>query len=263
MIRLTFALRRKEGTSFEEFQRYWREEHGPLVSSHAQHLNILRYVQVHTIRDPDEEIPEGPRGKMAKPFDGVAELWFASREAIVNQSTEGQAAASELLADEKKFIDLAHSPGWFCYEVPQINPTPENIVATPNSPLVKLYFVLHHHAHQTLEEAQLYWRVNHGPIVRGFGPAIGALRYIQVHRLDDELNEEFAQSRGCVDTPFTGHAELWYDQSRRGNDTREGKRASDALVRDESKFIDFARSSIWTAKEHVFIDRRSEHPLQP
>jgi hypothetical protein len=27
------------------------------------------------------------------------------------------------------------------------------------------------------------------------------------------------------------------------------------LVEDEAKFVDFKRSALWVAKEHVFIDR--------
>jgi len=38
--------------------------------------------------------------------------------------------------------------------------------------------------------------------------------------------------------------------------TPEGKRAMEIAVEDESKFIDFANSAMWVAKEHVFIDRR-------
>jgi len=49
MIRLIFLLRRKPTLSLAEFQRYWREEHGPLVAGHAGHIRALRYVQVHRV----------------------------------------------------------------------------------------------------------------------------------------------------------------------------------------------------------------------
>jgi len=259
MIRLTYALRRNPHLPFEEFQRYWRENHGPLVAKHAKTLNIVRYIQVHAIADPDIPQPPGARGVMAKPHDGVAELWFPNRDAI-EQSTaslEGQAAIEELLEDESKFIDLKHSPGWFGYELPQINPTPENIVAAADSSLVKLYYPLHHHSHQSLEEAQLYWRMHHGPLVRRFGQTLNILRYIQVHRLEDELNTIFAEARGTEDPPYCGHAELWYDRSAEVRATpEETAAAQDALVKDERKFIDFTRSVIWFGKEHVFVDQK-------
>src|SRR5881397_2777507 len=47
MIKLVFTLRRRDGMSREEFQRYWREQHAPLVARHARALRIRRYIQVH------------------------------------------------------------------------------------------------------------------------------------------------------------------------------------------------------------------------
>ena len=72
MIRLTFVLRRNPNMSRAEFQRYWREVHGPLVAKHATTLNILRYVQVHTLEDPVNDQLAGARGAMEPPYDGAA-----------------------------------------------------------------------------------------------------------------------------------------------------------------------------------------------
>ena len=47
MIKLVFSLRRREDMTREEFQRYWREQHAPLVERHAKTLAIRRYVQTH------------------------------------------------------------------------------------------------------------------------------------------------------------------------------------------------------------------------
>lgn len=258
MIRLTYLLRRKPEISFEDFQRYWREIHGPLVASHSQRLNILRYVQVHTITDPDESRPEGDRGKMLKPWEGVAELWFESREVLEKNFADpaARAAMDELLRDEQEFIEFAESPLWLAYECPQINPAPETLVATPDSPLVKFYYPLNHHADRELEEVQLYWRMTHGPLVRRFGPAMQALKYVQVHRLDDEFNQAMADARGAPNPAWTGHAELWFDQNNQDSRTPEAREAGRVLVEDEAKFIDFSRSSMWTGKELTFIDRR-------
>ncbi len=261
MYRLTYLLRRNPEYSFEDFQQHWREVHGPLVAQHATALKIVRHVQVHNVANPDDEKPapaNSPRGQMLKPYDGVEEVWFRHRDDVVQSlhSSEGQAAQAELLADEQKFIDLKHSPGWYCYELPQINPTPENVIAAPGVPIYKTFYVFNHHASQTLQEAQLYWRMYHGPLVRSFGQAIRALRYVQVHRLDDDMNETFAAARGTEDAPFCGHAELWHDRSSSAAATPEAIAAGQALAEDESLFIDFSRSSIWYGKEHVLVDRR-------
>ena len=49
VIRLVFALRRQPHLTLAEFQDYWLNQHAPLVASFATDLNILRYVQTHTI----------------------------------------------------------------------------------------------------------------------------------------------------------------------------------------------------------------------
>ena len=40
MVKLTFTLRRLPHLSREEFQRYWREQHAPLVEKHREVLGI-------------------------------------------------------------------------------------------------------------------------------------------------------------------------------------------------------------------------------
>jgi len=142
MIRLTYVGRRKPGMTMAEFQEYWRTIHGPLVARHATTLNILRYVQVHTLDDPVNQQLAGARGQMESPYDGVAELWWTSREALASSfsSAAGQAAGRELLEDETKFVDLPNSPLWLAYEYPQVNPVPEELVARMHSSLVRLCF---------------------------------------------------------------------------------------------------------------------------
>jgi uncharacterized protein (TIGR02118 family) len=258
MIRLTFVLRRKPGLSREEFQEYWRRQHGPLVAGHAGKLGILRYVQVHTIDDPVNGQMAEARGGMEEPYDGVAELWWWTREQLVEalQDSAAQDAAAELVEDERKFIDLERSPLWLAHEYPQVNPVPEELVARERSPLVKLFFCLRHPAGQSMEAAQLYWRTAHGPIIRSIAQAGGILRYLQVHRVEDELEAALRQARGTRDDPYTGHAELWYDRRAWGVAIPERARGGELAVADESKFIDFKRSAMWIAKERVFVDVR-------
>jgi uncharacterized protein (TIGR02118 family) len=260
MIRLVFVLRRKPGMSRAEFQRYWRQTHGPLVASHSTALNILRYVQVHTLEDPINDQLAAARGGMEPTYDGVAELWWNNREEVMaNAGSEAaKAAGRELLKDEARFIDLPNSPLWYAYEYPQVNPTPEEIVAREHSPLVKLFFCLRHPAKQSLEDAQLYWRTNHGPTIRGVAQGMKMKRYLQVHRCEDALAQPLRKSRGTIVEPYTGHAEAWFDRGELATiaNSPEARRAMEIAVEDERKFIDFPRSAMWIAKERVFIDKR-------
>jgi uncharacterized protein (TIGR02118 family) len=114
MLRLVFCLRRLPHLSREEFQRYWRETHGPLVRRHAAALRIRRYVQLHTAPDAASAALRASRGG-PEPFDGVAELWWdgqAEVEAAL-ATPEGRTASLALLEDERRFIDLARSPLWW------------------------------------------------------------------------------------------------------------------------------------------------------
>jgi len=111
MVKLVFCLRRRPDVTEEEFHRYWREEHSPLVVRHASTLGIRRYVQLHTVSGPLNALLAGTRGG-PEAFDGVAELWFDDTDALARQAgtDAGRAAGAELAEDEKRFIDHERSP---------------------------------------------------------------------------------------------------------------------------------------------------------
>ena len=120
MIKLVFCLRRQPHLSMAEFQDYWLNTHGPLVRSHAETLKIRRYVQVHTLDNPNLLQALAASRGAPEAFDGVAELWWDSVDDIMSSGAtpEGQKAAAALLEDERKFIDLARSPLWLAEEHP-------------------------------------------------------------------------------------------------------------------------------------------------
>jgi len=258
MIRITFLLRRKPELSPEDFRLYWLEQHGPLVASHARHINALRYVQVHTLDDPVNAAMAEARGGMEPPYDGVAEVWFENREHLLAalESDAGTRAAEALVADEARFIDLPNSPIWLAYEFPQVNPTPELLVARERDTVVKLYYPLRTYPGRHEGEAQADWVRNHGPLIRRQAAGSGILRYVQVHRADDPLEAALREARGTRVEPYMGHAELWFDRTALTQGTPERREASQRAIDDERRFIDFQRSAIWLAKEHVFVDYR-------
>ena len=93
MIKLIYCITRKEGMSVEEFQRYWRETHGPIA---ARIPGLRRYVQCHTL-------PELYGGDSPPAYDGAAELWFDDMASLrqAMRSPEVQTARE----DERNFID--------------------------------------------------------------------------------------------------------------------------------------------------------------
>jgi uncharacterized protein (TIGR02118 family) len=118
VIKLTFAVRRRADVAQEEFHRYWRDEHSPLVRSLQDVLGIRRYVQVHRLETPFNDALRASRDAL-EPFDGMAELWWDDLDALAagSSSPEGLAAGQALLEDEGRFIDLARSALWLGEEV--------------------------------------------------------------------------------------------------------------------------------------------------
>jgi uncharacterized protein (TIGR02118 family) len=117
MIKLTFCLVRLPSLSRGSFQNYWYGTHAPLVASVAETLQIRRYVQMHSLPAEASAATRATRNAPEE-YDGVAELWFDSFEAMAENGRrpEAQAAGAMLLEDEKRFIDLPRSPLWWGQE---------------------------------------------------------------------------------------------------------------------------------------------------
>jgi len=114
MIKITFCLRRLASLTQAQFLDYWYDNHAPLVRKHAAALRIKRYIQLVPMEAAFSAAVQKVRG--APPaYDGVAELWFASRADIEAsyQDKAASVAGRELLEDEKRFVDLAKSPLWY------------------------------------------------------------------------------------------------------------------------------------------------------
>lgn len=118
--------------------------------------------------------------------------------------------------------------------------------------MIKFMFCMRRLPHLTREEFQRYWHDEHP---RAAGPrgaaALGVSRYVQVHPFPEEVNEPLGASRGC-EADYDGVAELWFESRQAMDaamDTEEGRAAIRALMEDERKFVDWARSSIFIAEE--------------
>ena len=93
MVKLIYCITRKPELSVEEFQRYWRETHGPIA---ARIPGLRRYVQCHTLR-------ETYAGDRAPAYDGAAELWFDDMESM--QAAFASPEVRTAMEDERHFID--------------------------------------------------------------------------------------------------------------------------------------------------------------
>jgi uncharacterized protein (TIGR02118 family) len=89
MVRVHIWLRRKDGTTPEDFRRYWAESHAPIARDGYEHL------QGYLI-DAVTRVPEGQEA----PYDGVATLTWNDREGFsADMKSEAAKRATDDLAN--------------------------------------------------------------------------------------------------------------------------------------------------------------------
>ena len=112
MIKISYLMRRLSHLSLEEFQSYWSEKHPQAAPADAfSILGVKRYVQVLPLETEARNLVIGPRTGLVEPFDGMAELWVESIEALEsNWSTDKAKEYLEIFfKDEQNFIDWNRS----------------------------------------------------------------------------------------------------------------------------------------------------------
>ena len=117
MIKFVMCLRRRSDLTREQFQEYWKNNHGPFFMKNADVMRAKKYVQSLTVDTPLNEGLRTSRGMLPE-YDGVAEVWFESEEDLMAamSSPEGQKLSAALLEDEGKFIDHAQSSAFIVKE---------------------------------------------------------------------------------------------------------------------------------------------------
>ncbi|MGD0780799.1 MAG: EthD domain-containing protein [Dehalococcoidales bacterium] len=105
MIKVIVVVKRKPGISREEFYKYWKEVHGPLVAKHIPGLR--KYIQNHFIEVPGYEY-EG---------DGIIETWYDSVESYLKSMEFSKNKESRpLLEDWAKIADMSPPKMWIVEE---------------------------------------------------------------------------------------------------------------------------------------------------
>jgi uncharacterized protein (TIGR02118 family) len=121
--------------------------------------------------------------------------------------------------------------------------------------MIKLTFCLRRLPHLSRADFQRYWGETHGPLVRRHATALRIARYVQVHALNDPINDALRASRGGLEA-YDGVAEIWW--ASRGDlestlSTAEAQDAARVLLEDERRFIDLERSALWIGEEKIVI----------
>ena len=108
MVKISYLVQRLPLLTREEFQSYWSEKHPQAAPADAfSTLGVIRYVQVLPLETAARSLVIGPRTGLVEPFDGIAELWFESEEALARDwSTDQAKAYVNIFFDvEKNLID--------------------------------------------------------------------------------------------------------------------------------------------------------------
>ena len=223
MIHTHYFITRRSSLSEEEFHRYWRETHAPIV---AQIPQLRGYVQSHRI----------PYAGSNSSYDGVSEVLFDSL-ATIAQVRESAVFRDGAFADERNFVDPSR--------VEAMVTNDHIIVDGPTgAPLIKGIYQLKRRDGMSVDEFRKYWIEVHGSL----GSKLPRLRrYVQSHLIDDAYL--YARPH------FDGVAQLWFDSvdtMRAAFDSPQGR----ALADDGPKFTDMGALRMFVAQEDIVIARR-------
>lgn len=105
MIKVIAFAKRKSGWTYEDYSRYWYEQHGPLFAKTFP--QVKRYVQNHALKI----------GTNQPAFDGVGEFWFDDLESWRSFGRAYNSEAGKAVRDdEDKFLDKSALIYYVCEE---------------------------------------------------------------------------------------------------------------------------------------------------
>lgn len=118
--------------------------------------------------------------------------------------------------------------------------------------MIKLVYCVRKRKNMSSKDFHSYWRNTHSENVKSVKEKIGAIRYVQSHTCEPEINAALVASRGLAPA-YDGITEVWWENAADLNAalaSPEGKKAMEFLIDDESTFIDFSESRVFMTEEH-------------
>ena len=107
MIKVVMVVKRKPGISREEFYKYWKDVHGPLVARHIP--GMRKYIQNHFVDVPGYEY-EG---------DGIIETWYDDVDSFLKSMEFNKTKEARDLGlgqDWAKIADMGPPKMWIVEE---------------------------------------------------------------------------------------------------------------------------------------------------
>ena len=109
LLKVSCLLTRRGDLTHEQFFRYWTEKHTPMLAKPQPGApKVYRYIQLRPI-------PETVPALRTAPYDGVAEIWFASLDDAAAMFTSDH-YNTVVAADEENFLDRSKTVFLYSYE---------------------------------------------------------------------------------------------------------------------------------------------------
>ena len=109
LLKVSCLLTRRADLTHEEFFRYWTEKHTPMLAKPQPGApKVYRYIQLRPIA---ESVP----ALRTAPYDGVAEIWFASLDDAAAMFTSDH-YNTVVAADEENFLDRSKTAFLYSHE---------------------------------------------------------------------------------------------------------------------------------------------------
>lgn len=189
-------IRKKPDWSFEEFNSYWRDKHGPLA---ARAPGLREYWQ-NPVIDRLQRGIDFERGPWA--FDGFSQLWFDDVKGADHAFNDSEMAAA-LIKDENHFLGGLHI----------VTAEQSVVVPVPQGParnaLLKRMSTLKRRSDVSEDDFRREWKV-HADYVRLMPGVSGYRQNVIVAR-------EFVKGHPCAyeNLPIDGIVELWFEDEKK------------------------------------------------
>jgi uncharacterized protein (TIGR02118 family) len=187
-------IRKKRDWTFEQFDAYWRDRHGPL----AARAPALRGYWQNAVTERLQRGIDFARGPWD--FDGFSQLWFDDAARAGNAFNDSEIAAA-LIQDEQHFLGGLHI---VTAEQSVVIPVPD---APRRGALLKRISTLKRRPDITGDDFRREWRV-HADHVRKM-PGVSAYRQNVI------VARELVKGTPCdyEDLPIDGIVELWFEDT--------------------------------------------------
>lgn len=188
-------INKKPDWTFEDFNAYWKDKHGPL----AAHAPNLRAYWQNPVVDRMQRGINFVRGPWD--FDGFSQLWFDDAQQSDRAFRDGDVAAA-LIKDEQHFLGNLHI---VTAEQSVVIPLPEQ---DARAKLLKRISVIRRLPTLSEQDFRREWRI-HGDLVRQM-PGVSAYRQNVVVVREREKGTPCSYDQ----LPIDGIVELWFKDAQ-------------------------------------------------